>query len=474
MIRFSPVLNLKGESPWLLPIGFAVKIAVGLYFLYIYTEVYGKGTLSADAGAFMNESKVLNEVFYSSPKDYFKLLTGIGYDHDLILHYLSETSHWDAGAQAIISDNRNIIRIHSLIHFISFGNPTIHVIIMNLISVLAIKQFFLALKHRSQVKSHWVLISLLLLPSLLFWSSSILKEPLMLLGASILFRGFIGDLKLKKQIVFVLAGCILLFLFKPYVLIALFPVFIFLGFYQLIPKYKIIGSLIGIATLLTITTLTFSSTRKKVVHIFSKKQYDFKNVGKGGIHANTDSTFYFFQPDQIESLRITGDSVELIKPITATIIQHGSFEEPVPIDLVPTGNKWHIYFINTKSDGYIDVTMINDSFGQMILNIPEAITNTLFRPFPFDPGSWLKYPVMIESLLLYLFLTFSIIKRKQLSSEEKPILVSLIIFILTLSLFIGWVTPVIGAIVRYRILVSLAILIIGLILIKNPKKQSIS
>lgn len=465
-------MNLRDESVWLLPLGFLIKVIVGLYFLYIYTEVYGKGTLSADAGAFMDESKILNRVFYESPLDYLRLLTGIGYDQELILQYLSETSHWDAGAQAIISDNRNVIRVHSLIHFISFGNPTIHVIIMNFISLIAIKQLYLAVKPKTELKSIYVFLGLLLLPSLLFWSSSILKEPLMLLGLSILFRGFIGKLSFNKQVSYILIGFLLLFLFKPYVLIAMFPVFLFIGFHQLLPKYKIIGSLLGILILFTISTLIFNSTRDKVVHLFSKKQYDFKNVGKGGIHANTDSSFYFFTPDQIESLEITGDSVELIKPITASIIQHGSMDEPVPIELKPTGKKWHVYFINTKSDGYIELSMINDSFSQMMLNIPQAITNTLFRPFPFDPGSWLKYPVMFESFILYLFLLIAIFKRKQISSDDKPILISLIIFVLTLSLFIGWVTPVIGAIVRYRIPISLAILVIGLLLIKNTKKKT--
>ena len=148
---------------WLLPCGFLIKVAVGLYFLYIYTQVYGKGTLSADAGAFMSESKILNQVFYNSPLDYFKLLSGIGNNHELVLKHLSETSHWDAGAQAFISDNRNVIRVHSIIHFISLGNPTIHVIIMNFISILAIKQLFLTVKAKTQIKSILIFTSLILI-----------------------------------------------------------------------------------------------------------------------------------------------------------------------------------------------------------------------------------------------------------------------------------------------------------------------
>lgn len=454
-----------------MPMAFLTKVTVGFYFLYIYTEVYGKGTLSADAGAFMTESKVLNNVFYTSPLDYLRLLSGIGYNQDLILKYLSETSHWDAGAQAIISDNRNIIRVHSLIHFISFGNTAIHVIIMNFISLLGVKQLYLALKIRSHLKSTYLFLILLLFPSLLFWTSSILKEPLMFLGFALIIRAFISDLKLRKQITISIAGIVLLFLFKPYVLISMLPVFIFIGFYRVLPSYKLISGVFGTILVLTIAIFALGDTRDDVVHLFSRKQFDFKNVGKGGIHANSDSCFYFFKPSQLESLAIEGDSVELIKPIHASILQHGAIAEPSPVYLEPTGKKWHVYFINTKSDGYIELTMINDSFGQMIRNIPEALINTLFRPFPTDPGSWLKYPIMIESLLLYIFLIFAIIRRKKITQEKQAIMVSILLFILALSLFIGWVTPVIGAIVRYRIPVTLSILILGLIILDTSKKK---
>lgn len=471
-IRYSKKLNLSDENVWVLPIAFAVKVIVGLYFLYIYTEVYGKGTLSADAGAFMTESKVLNQVFYTNPFDYFRLLTGLGNNQALILTYLSETSHWDAGAQAIISDNRNIIRVHSLIHFLSFGNTAIHVIIMNFIALIGVKQLYLALKNKTSLKSIYLFFILLLFPSLLFWTSSILKEPLMFLGFSLIIRGFIGELPIKKKIIFILLGSVLLFLFKPYVLISILPVFIFLGIHNVLPKFKILGAIGGILLLFAISVMTFSKTKDQVVHLFSRKQYDFKNVGKGGIHANNDTCFYFFKPSQLSSLKIQGDSVELIEPINAAILQHGAIAEPSPIFLKPTGEKWHIYFINTKSDGYIELTMINDSFGQMILNIPEALINTLFRPFPLDPGSWLKYPILAESILLYLFLIIAFIRSKKLTHNDKTIITSLVIFIITLSLFIGWVTPVIGAIVRYRIPVTLSILIIGLILIRTSKKKS--
>src|SRR5690606_17670490 len=104
-------------------------------------------------------------------------------------------------------------------------------------------------------------------------------------------------------------------------------------------------------------------------------------------------------------------------------------------------------FKNRRSDGYIGVTLINNSFTQLLKNIPEALSNVLLRPFINDPGSWLKYPAILELILLYLFIIYAFLHRKKLTSNEVGLLIAAIIFIIGLSLIIGWVTPVLGAIV---------------------------
>ena len=154
--RYITILRLDTLNSWSMSAAYLLKVIVGFYFLYIYTVVYGKGSLSADAGAFMSESKILNDVFFKSPGDFFKLLTGLGNQEPLVARYLQETSHWDSGAQAIISDNRNIMRVHSVIHFFSFGNPAIHVLLMCFFSLLGIKQLFLGLKERSRIKDFYL------------------------------------------------------------------------------------------------------------------------------------------------------------------------------------------------------------------------------------------------------------------------------------------------------------------------------
>lgn len=470
-LRYLPALNSKYLNPWALPVSFAIKVGVGLYFLYVYTAIYGKGALSADAGAFMKESAILNDVFYRAPGDYFKLLFGFGDQELLVGKYLSATSHWDSGAQAILSDNRNILRVHSVFQFVSKGDAARHVLFMCFISLIGIKQLFLAIRPYSSLNKYWLFGALLLFPSILFWTSGILKEPLLFLGIGLFVRGVLDRLTPVRKWTFILSGALLILGFKPYVLICAIPGVLFYFLHRILPKFRVAGALLILAAPLVIGLSLMPDTRSKIAHVLSRKQYDFKNVGHGGLHAQSDTCFYFFESDQISELLISGDSVRIDKPMDAQMLAFGSTDPPTPVHLEPTGENWYIFFRNDRSDGFIETTPINDSFAQLMLNIPEALLNSLFRPFPTDPGSWLKYPAMLEVLLLYAFLIFSFFRRKILSEEHKALVISLLIFSLCLSLLIGWVTPVLGAIVRYRIPVFAALLLIGL-LIYEPKKRT--
>jgi hypothetical protein len=467
-LRYIKGFHTPYLSHWNSLAAFSIKFGVGLYFLYIYTAVYGNGSLSADAGAFMNESAILHKVFYTSPLDYFKLLFGFGDQEALVKLYLQDTSHWDSGAQAIVSDNRNILRVHSVLHFISFGDAARHVLVMCFISLMGIQQLFMGIRRHTDLRDSYVFWILTLFPSLLFWTSGLLKEPLLFLGIGLLVRAMLDALSLKKRLWLGTLGVLLILGFKPYVLICALPALLFYLGYRYVPRFKLLAAILLL--LLPVALLfSFSSVRQKTAHVFSQKQYDFQNVGRGGLHAEGDSCFYFFEAWQIPELNIEGDSVEIVHPMQIKTLQYGAMNDPVPATLEPEGEKWHIYFRNDRSDGFIRLEPIHDSFAQLLLNAPEALLNSLFRPYVMDPGSWLKYPATLEVIGLYAFLLFAVFRRRAQSVRNQALIGALLVFALCLSLTIGWVTPVIGAIVRYRIPVFAALLLIALLLIRSKK-----
>lgn len=469
-LRYLKVFRVDGLSEWTLPAAFGIKVLFGGLFIYLYTYILGDGSLGEDAGVFMRESKMLRDVFSQSPSAYFQLMTSIGESQDLIQQYLPETTHWDVGTQSIINDNKNILRAHSLIQFISSNYAPIHMLVSCLLGLLGVYQLFQAIRSMTEIKNNYVFWGIFLLPSLLFWTSGILKEPFMILGLGLLLRGVFSEASLKRKLIYGITGALFLLGFKLYVLFAILPALIFLAIAKQLPKYKIAGAFGILAFTLTMLLLLFPSKRQVAIQTISRKQFDFINVAKGGIHVYADTLFYYFEPEQVSLLRIENDSVSLKNDIDAKILKLGQIDTPRDVHLVADGSTWPIYFENDRSNGLIELTLINNSYGQLVKNIPEALVNALFRPLPNDPGSKLKYVAFLETLIVFGFLAFAIYRRRTINEVEKRRIVALLIFVVLLSLFIGWTTPVVGAIARYRIPVYLSLLFIGGILLNSKLK----
>ena len=76
---------------------------------------------------------------------------------------------------------------------------------------------------------------------------------------------------------------------------------------------------------------------------------------------------------------------------------------------------------------------------------------------------------MVEVLLIIGLIVLSVVQRRKLNKTEKNVLIGLFSFALLLFVLIGWTTPVIGAIVRYRFPAQLALILSCLILIDTSK-----
>ena len=131
----------------------------------------------------------MQNVFYNSPINYFKLLTGIGETKEIIESNILGTSIWSQPNSVIHDDAKNIIQINSLIHFFSFEMIFIHFIIFNIFSAFGIIQIYLYFKKFIKINHRFFLATLVLLPSFLFWGSGVLKEPMVIL-LMVYFFGF--------------------------------------------------------------------------------------------------------------------------------------------------------------------------------------------------------------------------------------------------------------------------------------------
>ncbi len=466
-LRFARTFKSDRELHGITQAGFLLKVAVGFLFVYIYKVFY----TASDSNSFLEDSRILNEVFYLSPKAYFLLLTGLGNSTEMIQAYLPETSLWSKGPTTLFNDSQNVIRINSLIYFVSHGNAYIHVIFMSFFSLLGLRDLAIAFRNRIQLSPKIFLAGLILIPSVLFWTSGILKEPFMLLGMGLLIRGMLAKETQRKRIWRIAAGALILTCIKPYLLVCILFGGGYFAFNMVVLKAKPwIGLAVYAASLALLVSL-LPTLRNKLTANLTIKQRDSYNVGKGGVYVVKDSVkFYYFKDSDVKKLKIKDSIAILQEPAHAEekwIYKRSVFE---PVYLVPKQEKWKLYMQLDSSNSLIKTTPINDSFKQLVLNVPEALTNALLRPFPTDSGSALKYPAMVEVFLCMSLLLLAIFYHRKLSPGERSLLISMIIFAIALLLLVGWTTPVTGAIVRYRIPAYIAIFIISIFVIRTPIK----
>lgn len=311
---------------------------------------------------------------------------------------------------------------------------------------------------------------LVCIPSVLFWTSGLLKEPILFLGLSLLFRGAFAEERRARRIITSSIGVLLLIGIKPYVLISMLPAIIFYIAFKYLKKYKLFGAILIVIILASSILVLFPKKVDTAVHLITRKQQDFKNIAKGGIYAlNGAEGFYYFEPRQIKDVVINDKTVTIKKSIDVYLVDVGGIKSPVPLRLSDTSMEYPIYFMRNKSNGYINIPQINDSFVQLLKNIPTALCNSLFRPYFNDPGGWLKYPASIEVYLVFMFLLLAIIRHRKIETIDWGLILSLLLFVLTLSLTIGLVTPVLGAISRYRIPAYIALVFVGMLIYEHKK-----
>lgn len=444
--------------------GWFIKVIFGVAFMFIHTQIYGIGAITVDWEEYIHDSVVLNDVAYQSFGTYLKFLFGFNSDADTF-HYLMNTNHWSVGDMSLINDSRNVLRINSVLVFFSGGQVYVHILFFAFFSFIGLVELFHAFKDKLIYSPTFFWFALILFPTLGFWTSSVLKEPMMITGLAFLLHALFGNLSVYSRVWRLVLGLTLMLLFKPYVLFCLLlciPIF-FLG--KLLFKKRLFFAPILVFGSLLIFLVLNSTAKKELTHRLTRMQFDFMNVGRGGMHVVADSVFYYFQTDQLANLTFSEqDSVRVKKELVAKKVTPGMKYPFDDVVLRPADGPWKVIFIGEQCGSYIELTPINNSFSQLIRNIPEAFVNAAFRPTFWDPGGQLKILNCIETICLFSFLIFTCVKyRKYTSTEIKNIRLFLACFALVLFVLIGLTTPVLGALVRYRLPAYLAIFLISML-----------
>ncbi|MGB1104738.1 MAG: hypothetical protein ACPG21_14100 [Crocinitomicaceae bacterium] len=461
-----------------LMITWGIKLLFSFTFIWVFQYYYGNGVLYGDAYNFFNDAYLLNQYAYVDPAGYLELLFGLNPEQSIeTLPYVSETQIWsyvDNGD--LYNDNRLIIRLNSLIHFISFGNVYVHTLVMSFLSFLGILMIYRTYETYFPYK-RFAFFVLLLFPSITFWGSGITKEALLFFGMGLFFYG--GQQCINrfgwKHLVSLIAGVLVLLLNKPHVSLFLLVFAPLLPISRIFPLSKSLRTAAYFMLPLLFLAFTYTPSSINMLEKISYKQKDMINMGKGGIFFVTDSSFCAF--DYAEKSHFDIDTVTNKIEIHHTT--HGEYKlfgesKFNRFKMTPSQNEYDIYLIQPPSYSYINTTPIDYNRWNLLRAAPNALTNTLFRPYPNDPGSPMKFAAFGSNLLLLIFIVYSIAQRKNLSPEEKTIRLYLTLTALCILLLIGWTIPILGAIVRYKVGAELLLLLFALIAAKKPYDNNIN
>jgi hypothetical protein len=213
-----------------------LKTSAG-YLSYYYHNHYFAG---GDSAIYLNSANDLISYSGNDPLTYFRLFFNMNRGIPEWEAVYSKIIYWDnVSTLSFINDNRNAIRINSIISLFSFNNILAHLLILNFLTITGLTAFFRAINKRfSNIPSPLLFVALFLSPSILFWTSGILKETntVFILGLYIFFyEKSISNLNLKNGLLLFLLSVGLILVRSYFACIVLSVSFISL----LINKLKI-------------------------------------------------------------------------------------------------------------------------------------------------------------------------------------------------------------------------------------------
>lgn len=405
--------------------GFYLKILFGLIFTSIYLFYYRGG----DAISYFWSTRAVSRLLLVNPKAALSLIFFSETNSENWSAFNSYTSFPMFRFYWRTPDSFGVVRFSSI--FMAFGLnlwlPCL--LIMNLFWYRGIWRFYLLVCKFYPGNIKWNAICILFIPSVLFWSSGIMKDSFTLSSSlwlvTNMYYCFIERKKFFNNFLMLTLNSVILITLKPYVFIAILPAALIWISFVYIRKIKSSTLRIMAAPgLLTAGILTGII----VLRLFSS------SLGKYGDTQSMLKQAQTVQQDQIRA------------------------EE--------------------YGENYYDIGKFDATIGGVLMKAPESIIAGLYRPFLWEA----RNPVMLVSglenfilLIFTLFLIFRIgIKSIYRVIIKEPLIIFSLIFSIIFAFSVGLASANFGALVRYRIL-AMPFFLISLIntfyLLRKAKKE---
>ena len=356
-----------------------------LVYTYYYTD---RGL--ADVYKYFDDGKVIYDNMCLHPSATLKVMTGLGYnaaDPD-IKTVVANTHHFDKPGGVFESNHRLIIRFNAILCFFSYCNIYVHTLIFCFLSFMGLIALYRSLlPFFEEGLGRILIIPVFLVPSVLFWSSGLLKETLIIFFLGTLMFTAMKLLEMKNIITNLLlsALCIhFLYLSKPFVALSFI-----LSFYVM-------------------------------------------------------STFYFKGYMRIIALLVA------MLGISWFLYAHQTFVCGMMASLISKRNEFTELGLKMKAGSLVDSRIYTSDCTLPLKLLPLGLYDMFMQPFIWSKGL-LEKLFGTENLLVLLCSLCSLFMFKRPVNQKKQLVAFSTTFFLLNYALIGITVPIIGALVRYKV-----------------------
>ena len=365
--------------PRLFWISFLSRVAVGAVLGLVYLYYYSAN----DTWIFFNDATILAQFGWRDVEGYLKFLF-----FDEAPGYLLD--------QLINSQERSLflIKIMSLISWLGGDTYWVSAAWFSLISFLAAWYLFSVITFHFEKSWVAAAIAFLFFPSIVFWSSGLVKETMALAG------------------IYFVSGIFLKFRFNQKV--RWFEWILALGGCWVAWNLKYYWAAMFIATI--ITYLLVFLLRIRIPFIKNNK--------------------------------IATWIVIFVLLCAGVSFSHPNFYPHRFLEVLLTN---HDEFVRiSKDDGLIHFYQLHASWGSVILNAPWALFSGILRPFLGEASGLMAALASVENMVIMVLL-ISAMARIRILKSPRLLLLSVGVYIVVLCVFLALSTPNLGTLSRYRI-----------------------
>lgn len=384
------IFRVEGVPVRVFQLLFITKIGAAILLYLIYTRFYTERAY-ADIFRYYDDSAVIYNCLTSHPAHYFSMLTGIGSDAPELKKYYDTMLNW-YNTDLVFNDSRTMIRINAFLRLFSMGTYFPHAVLMCFLAMTGLTGIFRWLHRLAPNREVLLTVVVYLLPSTLLWTSGMIKEAFLVFA--------LGSL-----------------------------------FYQL-EKWKMSGRLNGAG----VTGILFP-----VLILLTVKAYVFFLI--------VPVMIVYLLADRLSVNKwllngcVFGIYLTLLAMIAPVITG-----QDVPTLIADKQAEFYHVASRDQAKSLVDIQRISPEWSSLIVTAPGAFLRSLFLPMPWQAHNLLMWFSVAENLfilLLLLLMLFAV--KKSLLRSLHAVVIALFLFGSFIFILSGWVTPIIGALVRYKV-----------------------